>query len=271
MSYDIINKKLIHIMRGEKMNIILYIFVFIFGLIIGSFLNVCIYRIPRNESISFPPSHCTNCGNNIKPYDLIPVISYIFLKGKCRNCGEKISIRYPAIELINGILYVLIFMKYGFAIEFIKYSVFASIMIVIGMIDFDTMDVYFNTILFVLIASGVFIFIDIFNHINITDSLLGALLGAGLISLIVIITKGMGTGDIEIALAAGLFLGFKNTIVMLFLAFISGGIVATYILITKKKSGKDAIPFGPFLAAASIFAMLYGSNLINLYIKWLVQ
>lgn len=252
------------------MNITIYVFVLIFGLIIGSFLNVCIYRIPRNESIAFPPSHCTNCGIRIRPYDLIPVISYIFLRGKCRYCKEKISIRYPTIELLNGILYLMIFMKYGMTIESLKFSIFASIMIVIGMIDFDTMNVYFNTILFALIASGVFIFINVFNHTGVTDSLLGALSGAGIISLIVIITKGMGAGDIEIALAAGLFLGFKNTIVMLFLSFTVGGIIAVFLLITKKKSRKDYIPFGPLLAAASIFAALYGSNLIGYYIKWMM-
>jgi leader peptidase (prepilin peptidase)/N-methyltransferase len=250
--------------------IITAVIVFIFGLIIGSFLNVCIYRIPHSESIAFPPSHCTSCGIRLKPYDLIPVVSYIFLKGKCRNCGADISKRYPAIELLNGILYLLLFIQYGMTIDFIKFSAFTSIMVVIGMIDLDTMEVYFNVTVFALITAGVFILIDCLNHINISSYLLGALLGTGLIGSIVILTKGMGSGDIEIALIIGLFLGFKNTVFALFLSFIIGGIIAALLLISKKKTRKDSIAFGPFLAASSIIAALYGSIIVNYYIRMIM-
>lgn len=120
----------------------------IFGLLIGSFLNVCIYRIPREESIAFPPSHCTNCNSEIKRYDLIPVISYIFLKGRCRNCKAKISIRYPLIELITSLLFLAVYIKFGLSFELIKYLFFIPLMIVICMIDLDTFEVYFkNTLL----------------------------------------------------------------------------------------------------------------------------
>lgn len=250
--------------------IIIAAIVFAFGLIIGSFLNVCIYRIPRGESIAFPPSHCTNCGERLKPYDLVPVISYIILKGKCRNCGSSISKIYPAIELLNGILYVLLFMQYGMSAEFIKFSAFASIMIVIGMIDLNTMEVYFNVTVFALITAGIFLLNGYLHHIGITSYILGALLGIGLIGAIVILTKGMGEGDIEIALTIGLFLGFRNTILALFLSFIIGGMIAAFLLISKKKSRKDPIAFGPFMAASSIAAALYGSSIISCYIKMVV-
>ena len=114
------------------------IFVLILGTIIGSFLNVCIYRIPKEESIAFPPSHCMNCGNQIKWYDLIPVLSYVFLRGKCRFCKEKVSIRYPIIELITGVVFTTLYIEYGIGFNFSKYALFSCFLIVIGMIVFDT-------------------------------------------------------------------------------------------------------------------------------------
>ena len=113
------------------------ILIFIIGLCIGSFLNVCIYRIANGESIVFPSSHCMKCGIEIKKRDLIPVISYVLLKGKCRNCGDKISIRYPLIELTNGILYILLYLSVGFSLELFKGCIFISLLLVIAFIDFD--------------------------------------------------------------------------------------------------------------------------------------
>ena len=187
------------------------LFVLLIGLIIGSFLNVCIYRIAREESISYPPSHCTSCGYELKWKDLVPVISYLFIKGKCRMCKEKISIRYPIVELVNGIIYCMLFLKFGITIVFIKYCVLASILIVIGMIDYDTKFVYRSTTIFALVTGFVFVIINWVMHKNgVVDSLIGALIGFGIIFLIVILTRGMGEGDIEIATVCGLFLGVKG-------------------------------------------------------------
>ena len=108
------------------------IFVVLFGLCIGSFLNVCIYRIAREESISFPPSHCTSCGYELKAKDLVPVLSYTFLGGRCRSCKEKISIKYPMVEILNTLIYVIIYLNYGLSIELIEFAIFSSLMIVIG-------------------------------------------------------------------------------------------------------------------------------------------
>ena len=116
--------------------------IFMLGLLIGSFLNVCIYRIPRGESIAYPPSHCTSCGSNIKSYDLIPVISWIFLRGKCRNCDQKISMRYALVELATAILFLLTYLQYGVSIFLLRFIILIPFLIVIAMIDYDTMDVY---------------------------------------------------------------------------------------------------------------------------------
>lgn len=238
----------------------------ILGLLIGSFLNVCIYRIPRNESISFPPSHCTSCDNKIRAYDLIPVLSYIFLKGKCRHCKEKISIKYPVIELITGALFLALYIKFGLTFELIKFVIFISFLIVIGIIDLETTDVYLKTTLSGIVTGIIFIIIGHFYGLEILTYLYGGLLGGGLISLIILVTHGMGWGDAEICLLAGVFLGLKLTLVMLFLSFVLGGIIGVLLIVTKKKSRKDYIPFGPFIALGAIGAVLFGQMIINLYI-----
>jgi leader peptidase (prepilin peptidase)/N-methyltransferase len=128
--------------------------IFILGLLIGSFLNVCIYRIPKGESIAFPPSHCGSCGNNIKSYDLVPVISWILLRGKCRGCSEKISGRYALVELTTAILFLLTYFQYGVSINLLKYLILIPFLIVIAMIDYDTMEVY-TTTTWMAIAVGI--------------------------------------------------------------------------------------------------------------------
>ena len=170
-----------------------YILVIILGLVIGSFLNVCIYRIPREESISYPPSHCGNCGHNLHPVDLIPIISYVFLKGKCRYCKEKISIRYPMIEGLNCILYLVIYMKYGFMIYTVEFCILISLLIVISMIDYNTQEVYTSTTVFGAIVGVIFILINKFVYgQEVMNLLMGGVTGAAIIGAIVYLTKGMG-------------------------------------------------------------------------------
>lgn len=243
-------------------------FVALIGLCIGSFLNVCIYRIAREESIAFPPSHCTNCGYELKSKDLIPVFSYLFLKGKCRKCEERISIKYPIVEVVNSIIYILIYINFGFSFLFFKLCIFSSLMIVIGVIDFETKFVYKSTVIFGIISGIVFLTIDLILTKNILwSNIIGAFIGFVVIWLIVVITRGMGEGDIDIALICGLFLGVKGIGITLFLAFVIGGIVAAFILIFKLKGRKAEIAFGPYLAIGALIAMLWGQNLIDYYIK----
>ena len=241
--------------------------VVIFGLVIGSFLNVCICRIANEESIAFPPSHCTNCGYELKAKDLIPVLSYIFLGGKCRSCKEKISIQYPIVEILNAILYIAIYLKFGFTLNLFKFWLFASLLIVIGFIDFKTKYVYNSTVVFGVVSGILFAVLEWMETKSIPwNYIAGAFIGFGIIYLIVILTRGMGEGDIDIALICGLFLGIKGILVTLFLAIILGGIVATIILIFKLKERKAEIAFGPYLAIGGIIACLYGSRLIDIYL-----
>ena len=241
--------------------------VVIFGLVIGSFLNVCICRIANEESIAFPPSHCTNCGYELKAKDLIPVLSYIFLGGKCRSCKEKISIQYPIVEILNAILYIAIYLKFGFTLNLFKFCLFASLLIVIGFIDFKTKYVYNSTVVFGVVSGILFAVLEWMETKSIPwNYIAGAFIGFGIIYLIVILNRGMGEGDIDIALICGLFLGIKGILVTLFLAIILGGIVATIILIFKLKERKAEIAFGPYLAIGGIIACLYGSRLIDIYL-----
>lgn len=243
------------------------IFIVLFGICIGSFLNVCIYRIAREESISFPPSHCTSCGYQLKAKDLVPVLSYIFLGGKCRFCKEKISIKYPLVEILNALIYVVIYLNYGLSFKFFKFTVFASLMIVIGFIDFETKYVFNSTVIFGVVSGVIFLIAEWIITKNIPwTNLVGAAIGFGVIWTIVALTGGMGEGDIDIALICGLFVGIKGIIVTIFLAFIFGGLVGAIILILKLKDRKAEIAFGPYLAMGGIIASTYGSRLIEYYL-----
>jgi leader peptidase (prepilin peptidase)/N-methyltransferase len=241
------------------------VLVFITGLIIGSFLNVCIYRIPKGESIVFPPSHCGRCGKSLKWFDLFPVISYVVLRGRCRYCGEKISLRYPLIEFITGVLFLAIYIKYGLSFELIKFATFVALLIVISMIDFDTMDVYTSTTIFGIVTGILFTIFGYYLNGNFMGYIIGALIGGGVISIIILLTKGMGWGDVEICGVCGLYLGIKLTIVTIFFSFIFGSIYGIALILTKKKGRKDQMPFGPFIAMAAVFAIFFGENIIRWY------
>ena len=171
-------------------------YIFLIGIIIGSFSNVCILRIPKEESIIFPASHCSTCKKSIGAFDLIPLISYVFLKGKSRCCKNKISIRYPIIELISGILFILIYLKYGLSINFVKYAIFFSLMLVIGFIDFDTSEVYLSTIIFGIVSATAviiaqFLFFN-YGEERVINALGGGIFGFTIIALIIKTTHGMG-------------------------------------------------------------------------------
>lgn len=243
-----------------------HIFIFILGLLIGSFLNVCIYRIPRDESISYPPSHCTNCTNRIKAYDLIPVVSYIFLKGKCRYCGEKIGIKYPMIELFTGLLFIGLYYKYGMSIDLTKYLILAAYLIVIGLIDFNTTDVYFKTTFSGFLIGVLFLGLNLFIGESITTYIIGALIGGGFIAIIILLTGGMGWGDAEICALCGIYLGIKLTILTLLLSVIIGGATGVLLILTKKKTRKDYIPFGPYIVIAALISLFWGENIVNWYL-----
>lgn len=255
------------------MESIFAIYIFILGLLIGSFLNVCIYRIPKGENIAYPASHCTSCGREIKPYDLIPVFSWIFLRGKCRNCGEKISSRYALVELTTAILFLLTYFQYGVSIYLARYLILIPFLIVIAMIDYDTMEVYTTTTWLAIAMGIVLLGVNFYQGEPIVTYIYGGILGAGTIIFIILLSKlilgteGMGWGDAEICGLCGLFLGFKLTIVMMFFSFIIGGIIGVYLLKFKNKNGRSEMPFGPSIIMATFLMIIWGDKILNWYLN----
>lgn len=238
----------------------------LFGLLFGSFLNVCIFRIPKGESIVFGRSHCMSCGNTIKSRDLFPVVSYIVLRGRCRNCGAEISTRYPLVEALNAILWVTAAFIFGITPKAIIYMMFISGIIVISFIDRDTNLIPTSLVLYILVIGAVFCFLD--NSVPFYDKLIGAAAGGAPLLLILFVSRGgMGFGDFEFAAAAGLLLGWKLILLSLFSAFIIGGIFGAAVLIITHKSGKTRIPFAPFLSSGMLIAALFGNSIINSYMS----
>lgn len=245
------------------------IFIFLFGLTIGSFTNVLIYRLPREESIVFPGSHCPNCNHELKWYDNIPLFSYLILKGKCRYCKEKISIRYPLIELINGIIYLSFFTIFGLTLEFINLSLLTSILLSIAMIDLKHQIIPDSLVVSALVLNIIYKTASYFIYdmpFGFLDSVLGLLTGAGFFLIILLISHGgMGGGDITLIGALGFSLGFKNTLLMILLSFIIGAIISLFLLAFKFKTMKDPIPFGPFIIIAFYLSYFFSDRIISLY------
>ncbi len=241
---------------------------FIIGIIIGSFLNVVIYRLPKNKSIVSPPSSCGSCGHRLGRLDLVPVLSYIFLKGKCRHCGERISIRYPLVELLTGGLFALLFWRFGLSFDFVRFAVLSCILVSAAFIDIDHRIIPDKLNLFGIVTGLVFIFLP--DSLTIKNALLGLVVGGGLLLLVAVISRGaMGGGDIKLFAVIGLFLGLEKTIVALFLTFLLGGIAGIILVATKIKSRKDYIPFGPFIGIGAFIAIMWYNQLIIYYLKFL--
>ncbi|MBU1626161.1 prepilin peptidase [bacterium] len=271
------------------MNTAFLIFIFIIGLCIGSFLNVCIYRIPERKSIIKPGSHCFRCHSPIKPYDNIPILSYIFLGGKCRMCGALISFQYPAVEFATALLFVFFFLRSGLdlrqlanfpssGVVILFIYAYLAAMIVITMIDY-THQIIPDRISIPGIACGYLLTLyrsTISNKTHfilardITDSVLGSILGAALFYIIIVVSRGgMGYGDVKLAAMIGSFMGWKMLLVVVLLAVISGAIIGIILLLTGIKKRKEPIPFGPFLAIMSLLTMIYGSKILEFYLGFI--
>jgi leader peptidase (prepilin peptidase)/N-methyltransferase len=243
--------------------------VFVLGLIVGSFSNVCIYRIPRNESVIYPASHCPKCRTKIKPVDNIPLLSYILLKGRCHNCGSKISIQYPVVEFLTGLIYLIIYLTYGLSIQSLVYIILASALIIIAFIDLQEQIIPDIISLPGIVVGLILSFIV--PYISFINSALGALVGGGIILIIagvgsIIFKKeAMGGGDVKLTAMIGAFLGWRYTIISLFLGFFLGALAGIVLIMTKIKKREDAIPFGPFIVLGSIITFLCGEKIINWY------
>lgn len=246
--------------------IIFYIIIFLYGIVIGSFLNVCIYRLPQKENIAKVRSHCMNCGYQLRWYDLVPVFSYLFLRGRCRKCKEKISIQYPVIEALNGVLYCIIFAEYGFSIETLLYALLFSALITLSVIDFRTYEIPLGINIFILALGLVRVVTDYTNWLGYA---IGLFCVSGFLYLIYLVTKGrgIGGGDIKLMAVCGLLLGWKLVI----LSFVLGCIIGSVIhLIRMKVSGEGhVLAMGPYLAVGVMISTLYGERLIHWYLSCL--
>jgi len=238
---------------------------------LGSFLNVCIYRIPRGESIVFPPSHCPNCNKRLKWYDLIPVLSYIFLKGKCRYCGQKISIRYPIVEILTALGGLLCYLRYGISAQmFISFAIFC-ILLYISAVDIDTMEISTASVLLLFIARCAQIFLERGVSFNTVLSIFSGMFFSMLLILIIyILSKGgaMGFGDVLLIAAGGAGFTAAQAILANFLAFIFGAVFAVLMMILRNKNIKSEVPFGPYIAVALFITMIYGDRILQMYFNY---
>lgn len=266
--------------------IFIYAFTFIFGAVIGSFLNVCVYRLPRGESVVFPPSHCTSCGSGIRFYHNIPILSYLFLGAKCAYCGSIISPMYPFVELLTGLLMLGAAIKFGLSLSFLFLAIFICALIVITFIDLEHMIIP-NVISIPGIAAGLLYnilitdwkvslellgyfkpslnyFLALVAYVPAVDSIAGIILGGGVLLLIAVTyeflrkREGMGMGDVKLLAMIGAFLGWKGVVFTIFVSSIAGTLIGLSVILYRKGDMKYALPFGPFLSLAAIIYVFTG-------------
>ncbi|MGB3100878.1 MAG: A24 family peptidase, partial [Psychrobacillus psychrotolerans] len=223
-------------------------------------------RVPKRESIVRPASHCTVCDRNLTVKDLVPVFSYVFLKGKCRGCGTKIHWVYPVMELATGLLFAFAYYQLGFTLELVVALLFISLLVIITVSDIAYMLIPDKILLFFLIP---LIVLRVFEPLSPWwDSIVGAVVGFGVLFLIAIVSKGgMGGGDIKLFFVIGLVLGWVPTLLTLFLASIIGTVIGVISLKRTKQGRKTPIPFGPSIAIAAIIAYFYGESLVDWYVN----
>lgn len=242
---------------------------FLFGTVVGSFLNVCICRMPKDESIVSPPSHCPFCDYQIRWYDNIPLLSYLLLRGKCRGCGTHISLQYPLVELLNGLLTLAIFLRFGPSLSFLALFLFCSSLVVITFIDIEHQIIPDEISLSGIVIGFAFSFFLPWQ--TWLDSLFGILLGGGSLLLVAYgyqwLTgkEGMGGGDIKLLAMMGAFLGWKSIPFIIFASSLVGSVVGVSMMLIQKKDSKLAIPFGPYLAFGAVLYIFYGRQLIQWY------
>lgn len=245
------------------MAIIFGALIMIFGLIIGSYLNVAINRIPRQESTLWPGSHCPNCGHGLAAHDLIPVISFWLLGGRCRYCKHRIKLRYPLVELLTPASFGLVFLKTGISIETVAGWIFSTLLVIAACTDMEEgiipdLVTYPGILIGILLALAT---------IGLQSALLGLLLFAGILMGTALLSGGgMGGGDIKLAGVIGVFLGPAGAGMTLFISSLAGGIWAACLLVLGKADRKSAIKFGPFLAAAAWLVWMYQGQIIDLYL-----
>ncbi len=239
------------------------------GLAVGSFLNVCIHRLPRDQSLNSPPSRCPSCEYRLRWFDNIPVLSYVLLGGRCRKCRARISIRYPVVELITMVLFIIHGVVFGWSALLVPRLVFACAMVVLFAIDLEHQllpnVITLPGIVVGLIASAVL-------PPGIVDALIGVLIGGGVLWLIGEAYfrysghEGMGGGDVKMLAMIGAFLGWKLVLVTLVLSSIAGSVIGLLVIAIRKGGMKYALPYGTFLALGALVASLAGDAIVNWYV-----
>ena len=257
------------------MDTIFSIFSFLFGAVVGSFLNVVILRLPDpNQSIAFPASHCPRCATPLHWYENIPIASYLILRGQCRTCREKISMQYPLVELGMGLLSLTLFHQFGPSMSYLVYFVFVAALLAIIVID-----IYHQIIPDLISLPGIILgFIASFFIPEVTwqQSALGILLGGGVLYAIALIyyllTKrdGMGGGDIKLLAMIGAFLGWQSLLFVVFFSSLTGSIIGIAAMFRQKKGGRTRIPFGPFLATSAMAWLFFKPQILNLW-AWYIN
>ena len=237
--------------------------IFIMGLFIGSFLNVLIYRIPRGESVVWPGSHCAQCEQALKPLDLIPMLSYLFLRGRCRYCGAKISLRYPLVELLTAVSFYLVYLQYGLTVWTAAGCVLTAMLMVVTFTDIDE-----GIIPDVITYPGMLAGLGFaFFTIGIKSAFIGMIAFGVVFFLIALLSKGgMGGGDVKLVAVIGAFVGPMNALLVFILSSLGGGLWAIVLLLLRQAGRKTEVRFGPFLALAAYIVYLYGQDLLHYYL-----
>lgn len=247
------------------MQIVLVTWIWLFGASIFSFLNVVIYRVPRQISFVRGYSHCPDCGHRLSGLDMVPVFSWLFLRGRCRYCGGKVSPRYTWIELIGGCIALLCVFKIGYNLEAVTIFAFLGMLTVVAFVDIDTMEIPNGFVLTILILGAVSIVTV--PGISLVERLIGMVsVSLPLLLITLVIPGAFGGGDIKLMGACGLLLGWRLSLVSLFLAVLTGGLYGMYLLGTRKKGRKEHFAFGPFLCVGMFAALFWGQMLTDWYL-----
>lgn len=243
--------------------IIFYSIIFLFGLIIGSFLNVCIYRIPKQEDIVRTRSHCMSCGYQLKWYDMFPVFSFLFLRGRCRKCRTKLSVQYPLVEFVNGILYVLIVWIHGVTVGSLLYCFLISALIVISVIDFRTFEIPVGLNIFILVLGVIRVATD---FSNVLDYVIGFFAVSLVLAILYYASRGVaiGGGDVKLMAVCGLLIGWKLVILAFFMGCVLGAVIHVFRM---KVCGADRVlAMGPYLSMGVLISIVCGNELIRWYL-----
>ncbi len=240
-----------------------YIIIFLYGIVIGSFLNVCIYRIPKKENIVTARSHCMECGTKLNWYELIPLFSWIALRGRCRTCKARISVQYPIIEGLNGVLWVIVFAVCGFGVETVLYCFAASALVALSVIDFRTFEIPVGFNLIIMGLGLIHVLTDLSDW---QEYAIGFFAVSAPLYILYLLTggRGIGGGDIKLMAAAGLLLGWKLIILAFLIGCIAGSVI--HLLRMRVSGAERVLAMGPYLSAGIFIAALWGDRLIAWYL-----